>query len=195
MTRMKEIKSGKDEKTWAVCAGCFIGNGQGCITIPVTQFEDLSNEEIGLRVRQLRWHARFLRTEELADYIEAHNIRHAPLDELIEWYPRLREFAGDDEKIKRAMEYVGEQIDRKQRRQKAHKSKAKKRNQITADYDWFFVQIGRRDGFACADCGSTGNDLQIDHVIPLAEDGDNSLENLQLLCPVCNVKKSDSLAN
>jgi len=39
--------------------------------------------------------------------------------------------------------------------------------------------------------GITDN-LTIDHVIPRAENGWSSLDNLQLLCKTCNVKKSDS---
>ena len=37
-------------------------------------------------------------------------------------------------------------------------------------------------------CGS-GENLEIDHVVPLARGGSNRLENLQLLCRDCNRRK------
>ncbi|PXF18480.1 MAG: hypothetical protein CXX76_01485 [Methanobacteriota archaeon] len=40
----------------------------------------------------------------------------------------------------------------------------------------------------CVKCGSREN-LEIDHVVPLARGGSNRLENLQLLCQDCNRRK------
>ena len=40
----------------------------------------------------------------------------------------------------------------------------------------------------CVKCGSREN-LEIDHVVPLARGGSNRLENLQLLCRDCNRRK------
>lgn len=52
-----------------------------------------------------------------------------------------------------------------------------------------------RDRGVCNECGSNlvqelEEDFQIDHMIPLAKGGCNDLVNLQLLCAVCNRKKS-----
>jgi len=49
-----------------------------------------------------------------------------------------------------------------------------------------------RDGLRCVQCGST-DDLQFDHVLPVALGGATSVENLQVLCADCNRAKSDSL--
>ena len=54
----------------------------------------------------------------------------------------------------------------------------------------------KRDNYRCAKCGaSPSNDhtveLQVDHVIPVANGGGNSLENLQTLCSRCNQGKKD----
>jgi 5-methylcytosine-specific restriction endonuclease McrA len=40
-------------------------------------------------------------------------------------------------------------------------------------------------GECCANCGSVDK-LVIDHIIPIARGGISALENLQLLCAVCN---------
>jgi 5-methylcytosine-specific restriction endonuclease McrA len=42
----------------------------------------------------------------------------------------------------------------------------------------------------CAACGSREN-LQYDYIVPTSEGGNNTLDNLQLLCKICNQKKSD----
>jgi 5-methylcytosine-specific restriction endonuclease McrA len=41
----------------------------------------------------------------------------------------------------------------------------------------------------CVECGSTV-DLELDHVKPLSLGGDDSLDNLQLLCRVCHLDKT-----
>ena len=45
-----------------------------------------------------------------------------------------------------------------------------------------------RDKGRCVKCGSREN-LEIDHVVPLARGGSNRLKNLQLLCRDCNRRK------
>jgi hypothetical protein len=42
----------------------------------------------------------------------------------------------------------------------------------------------------CAACGSREN-LQYDYIVPTSEGGNNTLDNLQLLCKSCNQEKSD----
>jgi hypothetical protein len=49
-----------------------------------------------------------------------------------------------------------------------------------------------RDGLRCVECGST-DDLQLDHILPVALGGATSVENLHVLCGGCNRAKSDSL--
>jgi hypothetical protein len=49
-----------------------------------------------------------------------------------------------------------------------------------------------RDGNECLKCGSTEL-LSIDHIVPLASGGDNSLNNLQTLCKRCNSSKGNSI--
>ena len=51
-----------------------------------------------------------------------------------------------------------------------------------------------RDGGRCQLCGAEAKDgakLQIDHVVPWANGGNTKLANLQVLCEVCNIGKSN----
>lgn len=50
-----------------------------------------------------------------------------------------------------------------------------------------------RDGGACVQCGSKEN-IHFDHVIPVAKGGGNGVENIQILCAPCNLRKSDKIA-
>lgn len=50
-------------------------------------------------------------------------------------------------------------------------------------------RIFARDGYRCVQCGS-GDDLTIDHVVPLVAGGGNGDRNLQTLCRVCNEGKA-----
>lgn len=51
-----------------------------------------------------------------------------------------------------------------------------------------------RDGARCRLCGATPKDgvrLHVDHVKPWSKGGETALENLQVLCNVCNIGKGD----
>lgn len=71
------------------------------------------------------------------------------------------------------------------------------RHKTTRDVNWrlrFLVM--RRDNFKCKSCGrSPAVDpeiiLHVDHIIPYANGGETVLENLQTLCSVCNIGKSN----
>jgi hypothetical protein len=54
-------------------------------------------------------------------------------------------------------------------------------------------QILERDGFRCKLCGKTAKEtqLEVDHIVPVAKDGTDSLNNLRTLCIDCNRGKSD----
>jgi 5-methylcytosine-specific restriction endonuclease McrA len=41
----------------------------------------------------------------------------------------------------------------------------------------------------CVRCGTNEYNLEKDHIIPVYQGGSDSIENLQPLCPYCNVKK------
>lgn len=54
------------------------------------------------------------------------------------------------------------------------------------------AKVFARCDFKCVYCSSEDN-LQIDHIIPITKGGGDEIENLQILCKTCNVKKSNKL--
>lgn len=57
-------------------------------------------------------------------------------------------------------------------------------------------RVLQRDRFTCCACGaspalSPGVELHVDHIVPWSKDGETVLENLQTLCSVCNLGKSN----
>jgi 5-methylcytosine-specific restriction endonuclease McrA len=53
-------------------------------------------------------------------------------------------------------------------------------------------RVVARDGRYCVACGAS-EDLQFDHIIPVALGGATSVENLQILCGDCNREKGVAL--
>jgi HNH endonuclease len=54
------------------------------------------------------------------------------------------------------------------------------------------IEVWQRDRGCCAECGA-GTYLEFDHVIPWSKGGASTVNNVQLLCRRCNLKKSDRL--
>lgn len=47
-----------------------------------------------------------------------------------------------------------------------------------------------RDSYNCQKCGTTTKEMHVDHIIPVSKGGSEfDEENLQTLCPSCNLKK------
>ena len=53
--------------------------------------------------------------------------------------------------------------------------------------------VWQRDEGRCVRCRAD-DDLQFDHIIPVARGGGSAIENLQILCGGCNRRKSDSIS-
>jgi len=62
---------------------------------------------------------------------------------------------------------------------------------------WVSRTLLSRERNLCANCHSSFQELHdvphIDHIIPLAQGGNNDISNLQLLCSSCNSKKSKNI--
>lgn len=70
-----------------------------------------------------------------------------------------------------------------------HALTEKRRTRIPEDVR---ASVWNRDNGRCVQCRSE-EDLQFDHIIPVAKGGGNSIENIQILCGTCNREKSDSI--
>lgn len=57
------------------------------------------------------------------------------------------------------------------------------------------LKVVRRDNHICQACHQYVRDdeLEFDHMIPVAKGGPTAVENIRLLCRACNRRKSDSL--
>ena len=59
--------------------------------------------------------------------------------------------------------------------------------------DWQRVRrvVHARDGYTCMECNKlVGDDYHVDHIVPISSGGDEwDLDNLEQLCPACNLKK------
>jgi len=51
-------------------------------------------------------------------------------------------------------------------------------------------RVFQRDGRTCRYCGSDEEPLHIDHIISRKRGGTHDLDNLQVLCKSCNLRKS-----
>ena len=54
------------------------------------------------------------------------------------------------------------------------------------------IEVWRRDGGQCSRCESREN-LEYDHIVPLAKGGSNTARNVELLCEKCNRSKADKI--
>lgn len=59
------------------------------------------------------------------------------------------------------------------------------------------LDVLTRDGFCCKLCGRSAKEhgvaLEVDHIVPVAQGGENEINNLQTLCEDCNRGKRDRL--
>lgn len=55
------------------------------------------------------------------------------------------------------------------------------------------VTVYQRDNGTCQQCGYQGKYIEYDHIIPRSKGGPNTVENIQLLCRDCNLKKGNRI--
>jgi len=68
---------------------------------------------------------------------------------------------------------------------------AEKKVKVMPSIRW---QVFQRDQWKCVSCGRSAHDdviLHVDHIIPRSKGGQDTLENYQTLCSVCNIGKSN----
>lgn len=169
---------------------------RGAVVVPVNDLMRLPDDEAILMIRSMIETAQYAYACDRADYILSSNITGrywylSVLNHLADTEDLLRKFAERDSDIAEALALIEKAKAEKQARDNGKSTAKQMRSDARKRYDSLFVEVGRRDGFFCASCGHAGNDLQIDHIEPVAKGGTNDLSNLQLLCPPCNLTKTD----
>jgi 5-methylcytosine-specific restriction endonuclease McrA len=95
--------------------------------------------------------------------------------------------------MKEQKKYTPEQREAVLKAQKAAERrsyKARKRGATGSHTAKDVAEIHARQRYKCAICSvSTKKHRHIDHIVPLALGGSNGKENLQILCPACNIAK------
>lgn len=68
--------------------------------------------------------------------------------------------------------------------------RSNRKNRKLSKRQWAIIRwrVLKRDGWRCRQCEKWGN--EVDHVKPLAAGGDDSLDNLQVLCTGCHIEKT-----
>lgn len=89
--------------------------------------------------------------------------------------------------------YANENIDDAPRSTVNGETKARTPRDPSLRLRWRVLQ---RDRFTCCACGaspaiSPGVELHVDHILPWSKGGETVLDNLQTLCSVCNLGKSN----
>lgn len=54
-------------------------------------------------------------------------------------------------------------------------------------------EVFKRDNGKCVQCGYSGEYIEYDHKIPRSKGGQNTVDNIQLLCRKCNLRKGNRL--
>jgi 5-methylcytosine-specific restriction endonuclease McrA len=73
-----------------------------------------------------------------------------------------------------------------------HYGKAEAKKSLDVYSNVFNRQVRKTitEDSCCGKCGSKSK-LHIDHIIPKSKGGKNSLDNVQILCQTCNLKKGN----
>ena len=108
---------------------------------------------------------------------------------------RQKKYAANPEKFKEAQKKWQKANPEKCAELRRNK-RARKRNAEGKHTAKDIQKIFDRQGELCNACGKkliryNKKQYHVDHIIPLAKGGGNGPDNLQLLCPYCNMTKSD----
>ena len=77
---------------------------------------------------------------------------------------------------------------RKAKREKERQAVVGNEKSYPSDWDTTTARIRKRDGYRCKNCGTSGVELHVHHIVPLSKGGTNSDGNLATLCNECHKK-------
>ena len=93
-----------------------------------------------------------------------------------------------------AIEYLNNLLKRKPSKELLEAVRAKRKKIVLSDHDRHSLEVRQKN--KCALCGKPlfrVNKPHVDHIVPISRHGDNSLNNLQILCAQCNLGKGSYL--
>lgn len=107
--------------------------------------------------------------------------------------PYKRRFSSWTQALEAFVEYANESINEAPALLEKGGTKTRTSRDPSLRLRWRVLQ---RDRFTCCACGaspalSPSVDLHVDHIVPWSAGGETVLENLQTLCSVCNLGKSN----
>lgn len=70
-------------------------------------------------------------------------------------------------------------------------SKRTHRNQLRYEARAKIPALKRRDGPGCKECKRSDVPLTVDHIVRIADGGQNCIQNMQLLCLDCHKRKDN----
>lgn len=99
------------------------------------------------------------------------------------------QFSDEIQGLQKEIDIIYNELDRL--RSKSKKKNKSKRRLVSGKTR---QNVFMRDKYTCQICGATVKDgakLHLDHILPVSKGGDNSEENLQVLCERCNLEKNN----
>lgn len=118
--------------------------------------------------------------------IEALDFLQKNLEQRVEILIQFREDLSDD----LAIEYLTKLLKTRPTPQFLEAVRTKRKNVVLTDQDRHILEVRQKN--RCALCGKSLffiNKPHIDHKVPISRHGDNSINNLQILCAQCNLGK------
>ena len=113
-------------------------------------------------------------------------------------YRRTEEFKKKDREYKRLPHVVAKRRNNdKLREYQRIYQRARRRRTGGIGYQRFRIELHAAQDGKCAICDTillaTGQDSHVDHIIPVSKGGSSERDNLQLLCPTCNIVKGNKI--
>jgi len=119
-----------------------------------------------------------------------HLIKRGDLPENVDWIEIYKYWLHRDN-IKTKVKRVYSLIDRYRQRASTMNHRARKAGVAGSISYQELTDIMRASNDRCKKCGKH-NDLVFDHIIPMYHGGSNIVDNLQVLCRLCNMEKGVS---
>jgi 5-methylcytosine-specific restriction endonuclease McrA len=146
------------------------------------------NPPVPLAVELVEAYVNCLRFRRRADRFYECGAMQRPLRRILKCKDRVEDAKGNLEICSIALEIIQDYELYQEQLAEIRKHMEEQRRILKSRYKYFHKAVVKRDGLFCSRCDSI-DDLELDHIKPVSLGGRSDLENLQLLCHSCNIKK------